>query len=128
MVRASLNSNISTNSNPRFLFLCQELEESVVKNVHDEFQRLYVPPLGPLDDPPGVIYLDGDPNDKTVDVGVLEEVGENVLEARKKLFDICNRRRSLVDDIKAQNRRVRDTNIIGRLVSRVFSIWHRYRA
>lgn len=110
-----------TNLNPRSLYLCQELEESVVKKVQDEFQRFYVPPLGPLDDPPGVIYLDGDLRDKTVDVGVLEELGESVLEARKELFDICNRRRSLVDDIRVQNRRVRDTTI-DRLVSRVFSI------
>lgn len=89
-----------------------------MKNVRTVFQKLYVPPLGPLDDPPGVIYLDGNLREKTVDVAVFEEVGKGVLEARKELFDIGTRRRSLVEEIKAQNSRVRDNifnvlNILG---------------
>lgn len=73
----------------------------------DAIRRLYVPPLGPLDDPPGVIYLDGKPTEKTVDSSFLDSVGEGVLEARKELFDLGTRRRSLVEEIRAQNRRVR---------------------
>lgn len=70
------------------------------------FKKLYVPPLGPLDDPPGVIYLDGDPSNKTIDVRVMESVGKGVKATRKELFDLNTRRRSLVEDIQAQNRRV----------------------
>lgn len=88
--------------------VCQDLEEAAVQNVHTAFRKLYVPPLGPLDDPPGVIYLDGNLREKTVDAAVLEEVGEGVLEARKELFDVGTRRRSLVEEMKAQNRRVTD--------------------
>ncbi|CAM9182133.1 unnamed protein product, partial [Ectocarpus sp. 8 AP-2014] len=72
----------------------------------DAIRRLYVPPLGPLDDPPGVIYLDGKPTEKTVDSSFLDSLGEGVLEARKDLFDLGTRRRSLVEEIRAQNRRV----------------------
>lgn len=71
------------------------------------FKKLYVPRLGPLDDPPGVIYLDGDPSKKTIDVLVLKSVGEGVKATRKELFDLDTRRRSLVEEIQAQNRRVR---------------------
>lgn len=73
----------------------------------DTFRKLYVPPLGPLDDPPGVIYLDEKLTEKTVDSRVLESVGEGVREARKELFDLGTKRHSLVEEIRAQNRRVR---------------------
>ncbi len=65
-----------------------------------------MPPLGPLDDPAGVIYLDGKLADKAVDIRVLDSIGEGVQEARKELFDLAGRRRSLVEEIRAQNRRV----------------------
>ncbi|CAM9904041.1 unnamed protein product, partial [Ectocarpus sp. 12 AP-2014] len=84
----------------------KDLEHSSVEKMGDAFRRLYVPPLGPLDDPPGVIYLDGKPTEKTVDSSFLDSVGEGVLEARKELFDLGTRRRSLVEEIRAQNRRV----------------------
>lgn len=77
-----------------------------MKNVGDTFRKLYVPPLGPLDDPPGVIYLDGTLTEKTVDVRVLDSVGEGVRETRNELFGLTSRRRSLVEEIRAQNRRV----------------------
>ena len=70
------------------------------------FSKLYVPPFGPLDDPPGVIYLDGDLKQKTIDVRVLESVGEGVQATRKELFDLGTKRRSLVENISAQERRV----------------------
>lgn len=76
------------------------------KKIGDTFRELYVPPLGPLDDPPGVIYLDGTLTEKTVDVRVLDSVGEGVQEVRKELFDLTTRRRSLVEEVRAQNRRV----------------------
>ncbi|CAM9363515.1 unnamed protein product, partial [Ectocarpus sp. 4 AP-2014] len=84
----------------------KDLEHSSVEKMGDAIRRLYVPPLGPLDDPPGVIYLDGKPTEKTVDSSFLDSVGEGVLEARKELFDLGTRRRSLVEEIRAQNRRV----------------------
>ncbi|CAM9610098.1 unnamed protein product, partial [Ectocarpus sp. 6 AP-2014] len=84
----------------------KDLEHSSVEKMSDAIRRLYVPPLGPLDDPPGVVYLDGKPTEKTVDSTFLDSVGEGVLEARKELFDLGTRRRSLVEEIRAQNRRV----------------------
>ncbi|CAM9821216.1 unnamed protein product, partial [Hapterophycus canaliculatus] len=63
-------------------------------------------PLGPLDDPPGVIYLNEKLTEKTVDTRVLGTVGEGVREARKELFDFGTERRFLVEEIRAQNRRV----------------------
>ncbi|CAM9514127.1 unnamed protein product [Ectocarpus fasciculatus] len=84
----------------------KDLEHSSVGKMGDAFRRLYVPPLGPLDDPPGVIYLDGKLTEKTVDSRFLDSVGEGVQEARKELFDLGTRRRSLVEEIRAQNRRV----------------------
>lgn len=77
-----------------------------VEKLGKAFNELYIPPLGPLDDPAGVIYLDGKLNDKTVDMRVLDSIGEGVQEARKELFDLGSRRRSLVEEIRAQNRRV----------------------
>lgn len=75
-------------------------------NIEKAFKSLYMPPLGPLDDPPGVIYLNGSLTDKTVDVRVLNSVGEGVQAARKELFDLGTKRRSLVEEIRTQNRRV----------------------
>lgn len=77
-----------------------------MSKVEGEFRKLYVPPLGPLDDPPGTIYLDGDLTEKTVDVQVLDSLGEDVQVARKELFDLGTKRRSLVEEIRSQNRRV----------------------
>jgi len=77
-----------------------------VEKVGKAFQEMYVPPLGPLDDPAGVIYLDDKLTEKTVDVRVLDSIGEGVQEARKELFDLGGRRRSLVEEIRAQDRRV----------------------
>lgn len=71
------------------------------------FRKLYIPPLGPLDDPPGVIYLDGKLTEKTVDVGVLNSIGEDVKEAREELFNLGTKRRVLVEEIRTQKRRVR---------------------
>ena len=85
----------------------QDLEKTSVEKVEEAFAKFYVPPLGPLDDPPGVIYLDGKLTEKTVDVGVLNSVGEGVQAARKELFDLGSRRRSLVEESRAQTRRVR---------------------
>lgn len=76
------------------------------KKIGDTVRELYVPLLGPQDDPPGVIYLDGTLTEKTVDVRVLDSVGEGVQEVRKELFDLTTRRRSLVEEVRAQNRRV----------------------
>lgn len=84
----------------------QELEESTVRSVQTTFQELYVPPLGPMDDPPGAVYLDGNLREKTVDTGVLEIVGKGVRKARKNLFDVGTRRRSLIEEMRAQKRRV----------------------
>lgn len=84
----------------------KELEQKSVDEIEATFRKLYVPPLGPLDDPPGVIYLDGDPSKKTIDVRVMKSVGKGVKTTRKELFDLNTRRRSLVEDFQAQNRRV----------------------
>lgn len=77
----------------------------------DTFRKLYVPPLGPLDDPAGVIYLDGNLTEKTVDSRVLDSVGEGIYEARKELYDLGTRRRTLVEEIRAQKRRVWTENL-----------------
>ncbi|CAM9558187.1 unnamed protein product [Ascophyllum nodosum] len=84
----------------------KELEVEAVMRMEKAFSKLYVPPFGPLDDPPGVIYLDGDLKQKTIDVRVLESVGEGVQATRKELFDLGTKRRSLVENISAQERRV----------------------
>lgn len=84
----------------------QDLERSAVDKVGDAFRKLHVPPLGALDDPAGVIYLDGRLTEKTVDSRVLDGVGEGIQDARKDLFDLGTRRRTLVEEIRAQNRRV----------------------
>lgn len=77
-----------------------------MSKVHAAFQELYIPPLGPHDDPPGVIYLNGKLTEKTVDVTVLNSVGEGVLAARKALYDSGSRRRSLMEEVHAQKKRV----------------------
>lgn len=78
-----------------------------MEKVGEAFRKLNVPPLGPLDDPPGVIYLDGNLTEKTVDSRVLDSVGEGIQEARKELYDLSTRRRTLVEEARAQKRRVR---------------------
>lgn len=75
-----------------------------------------MPPLGPLDDPPGVVYLDGKLTEKTVDVRVLNSVGEGAQAARKELFDLGSRRRSLVEERRAQTRRVREYSFFSRIM------------
>lgn len=86
--------------------ISQDLERISAKKIGETFRELYVPPLGPLDDPPGVIYLDGTLTEKTVDVRILDNVGEGVQKVRKELFDLTTRRRSLVEEVRSQNRRV----------------------
>lgn len=78
-----------------------------MEKVGEAFRKLNVPPLGPLDDPPGVIYLDGNLTEKTVDSRVLDSVGEGIQEARKELYGLSTRRRTLVEEARAQKRRVR---------------------
>lgn len=75
--------------------------------MEEAFAKFYVSPMGSQDDPPGVIYLDGKLTEKTVDVRVLNSVGEDVQATRKELFDLGARRRSLVEESRAQTRRVR---------------------
>eukprot|EP00903_Cladosiphon_okamuranus_P015048 g13921.t1 len=80
----------------------KDLEQMSVEKVGDTARKLYVPPLGPLDDPAGVIYLDGNLTEKTVDSRVLDSVGEGIHDARKELYDLGTRRRTLVEEIRAQ--------------------------
>lgn len=89
----------------------QDLERQSVQNIGEAFRKLYVPPLGPLDDPAGVIYLDGNLTEKTVDSRVLDSVGEGIQEARKELYDLSTRRRTLVEEARAQKKRVRVKNL-----------------
>lgn len=89
----------------------QDLERLSAEKVGGTFRKLYVPPLGPLDDPAGVIYLDGSLTEKTVDSRVLDSVGEGIQEARKELYDLSTRRRTLVEERLAQKRRVRTENL-----------------
>lgn len=99
----------------------QDLERLSVEEMSNTFRKLYVPPLGPLDDPPGVIYLDEKLIEKTVDTRILESVGEGVREARKELFVLGTQRHSLVEEMRAQNRRV--TRSQGAHIVNILATW-----
>lgn len=105
-LRDTMTNHCRARSSCLFNPFLQNLEQLSVEKVGDAFRKLYVPPLGPLDDPAGVIYLDGNLTEKTVDSRVLDTVGEGIQQARKELFDLGTRRRTLVEEIRAQKRRV----------------------
>lgn len=84
----------------------QELEESTVKEIQSAFQELHIPMLGEEDDPAGVIYMDDSLMNKTVDTAFFVELGHSIKATRKQLFELILRRRSLVEEIRAQDRRV----------------------